>query len=271
MKKHSNKEAVFKAWDELIFLIEYIETLTEHKEIIREIKEIQLQKKEKWEIYYERKEWNAINCNLLKSKDRIITKKLILKWEELIVESYFYLQQARKMGGTLGHKIGPIWSFHKKEKEKFENTILKIKPFNITKNKVINDMEIDIEPKKVTIDTELKNAIKNLVEEESQVRIHLHLHFSNFSTIRIWKSTFLKPHFKGEKVNLVHADNISFYPEWTLCRAGETVCTLIFKGLPKDCTIFDLTEEIPEPGGFHISNIKRNNSDVYHLTIDFNS
>ena len=93
-------------------------------------------------------------------------------------------------------------------------------------------MEIIKEPKKVTIDPELKNAIQTLVEEESQVIIHLHLHFSDFSTIRIWKSTFLLPHNNGGKINLVHADNISFYPDWTICRTGETVCTLIFKGLP---------------------------------------
>jgi hypothetical protein len=55
-----------------------------------------------------------------------ILKSLILKWEELVIESYFYLQQARKSGGTLGHKIGPIWSFHKREKEKYENMILKL-------------------------------------------------------------------------------------------------------------------------------------------------
>jgi hypothetical protein len=30
------------------------------------------------------------------------------------------------MGGTLGHKIGPIWSFHKMEKDKYEKTILNI-------------------------------------------------------------------------------------------------------------------------------------------------
>jgi hypothetical protein len=38
-------------------------------------------------------------------------------------------------------------------------------------------------------------------------------------------------------------------------------------GLPKKCTVFDLIEEIPEPGGFYIPNIQRNNSDVYHLEI----
>ena len=42
MNKYNTKEAIFKAWDELIFLLEYLETITEHKEIIREIKETQL-------------------------------------------------------------------------------------------------------------------------------------------------------------------------------------------------------------------------------------
>ena len=63
-------------------------------------------------------------------------------------------------------------------------------------------MEIVKEPKKVTIDTELKNAIQTLVEEESQVIIHLHLHFTDFNTIRIWKSTFLLPHNNGKKIFL---------------------------------------------------------------------
>ncbi len=126
-------------------------------------------------------------------------------------------------------------------------------------------MEIITEPKKVIIDPEIKEAIQTLVQEESQVIIHLHFNFIEFTTIRIWKSTFLIPQNKGERVNLVHAENISFYPEWTFCRKGETACTLIFKGLPKDCTMFDLMEEIPEPGGFYFPNIQRNNSDVYHL------
>lgn len=47
MKKYSTKEDVFKVWDELIFLIQYIETSTEHKKIIRKLKDIHLQKKRK--------------------------------------------------------------------------------------------------------------------------------------------------------------------------------------------------------------------------------
>ena len=126
MTKYNIKEKVFKTWDELYFLLELTSSKTNDKEVIMEIMKTQLSKKESWELFYERKEWNPINEIELKIDPSNILKSLILKWEELVIESYFYLQQARKSGGTLGHKIGPIWSFHKREKEKYENMILKL-------------------------------------------------------------------------------------------------------------------------------------------------
>ena len=126
MTKYNIKEKVFKTWDELYFLLELTRSKTNDKEVIMEIMKTQLSKKESWELFYERKEWNPINESQLQTNSTNILKTLILKWEELVIESYFYLQQARKSGGTLGHKIGPIWSFHKMEKEKYENIILKL-------------------------------------------------------------------------------------------------------------------------------------------------
>ena len=126
MTKYNIKEKVFKTWDELYFLLELTSSKTNDKEVIMEIMKTQLSKKESWELFYERKEWNSINEIELKIDPSNILKSLILKWEELVIESYFYLQQARKSGGTLGHKIGPIWSFHKREKEKYEYIILKL-------------------------------------------------------------------------------------------------------------------------------------------------
>ena len=126
MTKNNIKEKVFKTWDELYFLLELTSSKTNDKEVIMEIMKTQLSKKESWELFYERKEWNPINESQLQTNSTNILKTLILKWEELVIESYFYLQQARKSGGTLGHKIGPIWSFHKREKEKYENIILKL-------------------------------------------------------------------------------------------------------------------------------------------------
>jgi len=130
-------------------------------------------------------------------------------------------------------------------------------------------MEIIKEKKTVKIDPELKETIKTLVEEESQVIIHLCLNSSSQGRMRIWKSTFLIPKHSGKKSQLVHSENIGIYPNWSPCVKGKNYCILIFKGLPKDCSVFDLIEEIPEPGGFIIYNIPRNNSDVYHLEINY--
>lgn len=80
---------------------------------------------------------------------------------------------------------------------------------------------------------------------------------------------FFIPHKIGKKLNFVLEENISLHPDWNYCKKGEIVCTLIFRGLSKDCTEFDLVEEIPEPRGYYITNIKRNNLDVYHLKANY--
>mgnify|MGYP000739942103 FL=1 len=107
------------------------------------------------------------------------------------------------------------------------------------------------------------------IKEESQVTIHFKYTGSMWGNkIRIWKSTFLHAKGSSHRSSLVHVENISVHPTWTHVSAGETInFTLIFSGLPKDCESFDLIEDIPEPGGFIINDIKRNNSDVYHFTM----
>ena len=107
------------------------------------------------------------------------------------------------------------------------------------------------------------------IKEESQVTIHFKYTGSMWGDkIRIWKSTFLHAKGSSHRSSLVHVENISVHPTWTHVSAGETInFTLIFSGLPKDCEYFDLIEDIPEPGGFIINEIKRNNSDVYHFTM----
>jgi len=108
------------------------------------------------------------------------------------------------------------------------------------------------------------------IKEESQVTIHFKYTGSMWGNkIRIWKSTFLHAKGSSHRSSLVHVENISVHPTWTHVSAGETInFTLIFSGLPKDCESFDLIEDIPEPGGFIINDIKRNNSDVYHFTMN---
>jgi hypothetical protein len=119
----------------------------------------------------------------------------------------------------------------------------------------------------VEVLTESETALAVKVEEESQVLVHVHFLAFPGALIRIWKTTFLIPSVpSGEKVPLVHAENITMAPMWTqLDGYGVFTFTLVFKGLPRDCKVFDLTEEIEESGAFHFSDITRNETDVYHL------
>lgn len=84
--------------------------------------------------------------------------------------------------------------------------------------------------------------------------------------IRIWPTTYLVQD-DGKRKKLLQGYNITPYPEWKLVKSGHRF-TLIFEGLSKDCTRFDLLEDIPEPGAFRYENIARNNTDVYWLKFE---
>jgi hypothetical protein len=102
--------------------------------------------------------------------------------------------------------------------------------------------------------------------------VYVHCHYQNEYDemfIRVWRSTFLIDRTSDSRAQLVHAENISYAPQWTFI-PGKQLYTflLIFSSLPKDCKVFDLVEDIPQAGGFHVSGIARNGQDVYHVTID---
>lgn len=100
--------------------------------------------------------------------------------------------------------------------------------------------------------------------------VYVHCHFDNPSDdmlIRIWRTTFLIDPQTTTRSQLVHAENISYAPKWTMIPKGDFTFLLIFGGLPKSVQVFDLVEEIPQPGGFVVRSIRRNDTDVYHIDI----
>jgi len=101
--------------------------------------------------------------------------------------------------------------------------------------------------------------------------VYVHCYFDNQSDdmlIRIWRSTFLIDRASGSRSELIHAENISYAPQWTMIpKKGTFSFLLIFSALPKDCVVFDLLEDIPQTGGFFIKDIKRNQLDVYHVDV----
>ncbi|NVJ48376.1 MAG: hypothetical protein HWE07_14675 [Cytophagia bacterium] len=120
------------------------------------------------------------------------------------------------------------------------------------------------------VNPDLLDLAKEYANLERQVIIHCRFHpgLMPLPFIRIWPSTYLKPKGSEESAKLLQAFNISFYPEWQRIEFNRYhFFTLVFEGLPKDCTSFDLIEEIPEPGGFFFPNIKRNESDIYQVDL----
>jgi hypothetical protein len=119
------------------------------------------------------------------------------------------------------------------------------------------------------VDLDVLTHIETSTLEDSY--IYVHCYFRNRwknMLIRIWKTTYLLDRTSGARSNLVHAENISIAPVWTrIPDSSEYNFLLVFSSLPRSCNVFDLVEEIPEPGGFHVPDIQRNETDVYHIDL----
>jgi hypothetical protein len=119
------------------------------------------------------------------------------------------------------------------------------------------------------VDAEVLTSIAPSTLEDSFVYVHCHYQNSGQEMlIRIWSTTFLIDKASGARSRLIHAENISMAPVWTQIPNGSSYSfLLIFEGLAKSCKLFDLIEEITQPGGFEVRNISRNETDVYHIRI----
>jgi hypothetical protein len=130
-----------------------------------------------------------------------------------------------------------------------------------------------IKKPEISISEQLLNQIKKQTEEMGQVVLHFVFSTPDMmfgdSLIRIWPTTYLYDLHSSHKSELVHIENITYYPDWYLCPAGsESFFTLIFSGLPKSCTAFDFIEHCTnQSGAFQVKNIQRNKTDVYFLQL----
>jgi len=119
------------------------------------------------------------------------------------------------------------------------------------------------------VDMDVLSSIHPELLEDAYM--YVHCHFENTGDdmlIRIWKTTFLIDRASALRAELIHAENITYAPIWTLVPDRHHFnFLLIFSRLPKSCTYFDLVEEIAQEGGFFVKDILRNESDVYHVTL----
>ena len=132
---------------------------------------------------------------------------------------------------------------------------------------IVQEPPVKVKP---AVDIEVLAALETAVLGESFIYVHCYFDSPvEGSLIRIWRTTFLVDSTSSARAQLVHAENISMAPQWTMIADHATFSfLLVFESLPKSCTVFDLIEEIPQPGGFHVKNIHRNQQDVYHITFE---
>ncbi len=110
---------------------------------------------------------------------------------------------------------------------------------------------------------EEKTEVKILESEERQTIVHCTCR--DEYAYRVWPTTYLVEQGSEKRAKLITAFNISFAPQWT--ENDGKGFTLIFEGLSKGCTAFDLKEIIPQSGGFNVKGIQRNNMDVYQVNL----
>lgn len=126
---------------------------------------------------------------------------------------------------------------------------------------IIKHPQVDISP-------EILEELKTQIHEIGQVVVHCIQISTQPSYIRIWPSTYLYDQHSDHVSELIHAEKISYYPQWTAVDQGETHFTLIFSGLPKSCLVFDLYEQCNNQGGaFMVNAIVRNSTDVYYVQV----
>ena len=123
---------------------------------------------------------------------------------------------------------------------------------------------------KVNISEEILAELQTFTQTEGQVIVHCLL-YSTVKTgtlVRVWPTTYLIDKHSEHRSTLVTAENITYYPTWQRVPAGKVAhFTLIFTGLPKSCSVFDLIEVIPQNNGFEALDIQRNESDVYYIRL----
>ncbi len=118
------------------------------------------------------------------------------------------------------------------------------------------------------VEPALMSELLTNVDERGQVTVRCRYTSELGDLIRIWQSTFLICYHTGHRSELLHAEGITYAPYWMRVPENASMeFTLVFAPLPRECTVFDLIEVIPQPGGFHVSGIARNSRDLYHVDI----
>lgn len=114
------------------------------------------------------------------------------------------------------------------------------------------------------------SEVQHQQAEQGTTILHCHIRNNTAQRLQICKSTYLRQNSGGNK-SLVHAEGIAVEPEWTIVTKRNYVFTLVFEGLDKECTSFEMIEDEPLndkfESNFYVKSTERNSTDVYNVKI----
>jgi hypothetical protein len=126
----------------------------------------------------------------------------------------------------------------------------------------------------VQVNNEAIESLLANAQEQGQVIMHC-MHYGCSSEcgktlkceLKLNPNVQLIPTNGSRPSKLIQTYNINLPPGRTFKNSYGTEFTLIFTGLPKNCTEFDFIEPDEGGKGWEAKNIKRNKTDVYKLFI----
>lgn len=122
-----------------------------------------------------------------------------------------------------------------------------------------------------------EELIQQEVELQGQVIVKVILHGKEMTPlggrlvtqVNISDETFLYPNTSEEKIKMSHAFGIHKKPFSNVVFKGQVLhFSLVFPGLPRNCTNFHVVEEKADGFGFFFKCIPRNKSDVYVVLME---
>ena len=120
-------------------------------------------------------------------------------------------------------------------------------------------------PETIELPAELLESLTQ-IQEQKQVTVIVTVDDQYGSARRIWPSIELRSEVNFERAKLIQVIGLQPFPSWTLFPPGfQKQFCLIFEPLSADVTVFSIVEEIPESGGFLLTGIFRNKTDVYRV------
>lgn len=85
---------MFHLWDEYLYLLELLQSKYPENDFICELLQLQIEKKSRSEVFQERKEKSRLHYEINNLENIDLEKEVILKWEEFIIEAFYFLQEA---------------------------------------------------------------------------------------------------------------------------------------------------------------------------------